>query len=184
MGRKYTISDQSQIHFVTFTIIDWLKVFDDPQHCRIFIKSVKYCQKQKGLEVYAWCIMPNHVHMIIGKTGNKNIQDIVRDLKSYTSRKIRMNLEDNAETDLAPNNILKHLKNVAVRNNRKTNFQLWQYHYHPVELSTNKMMEQRLEYIHHNPVSAGLTDVPEHWKWSSAIDYYGSKGLIDIIFIS
>jgi len=183
VGRKYKICDQSKLHFVTFTAVDWLNIFEDPKHCFIFIDSVKYCQKHKSLEVYSWCIMPNHVHMIIGTSGDTRLQDVIRDLRSFTSRKIRLNLEEIAEFDLNNLYILQHMKRTGERNSRNFDFQLWQQHYHPIELSTNRMMDQRLHYTHNNPVAAGLVEIPEQWKWSSAIDYYGGKGLIDIIFI-
>jgi len=127
--------------------------------------------------------MPNHVHMIIGTSDDARLQDTIRDLRSYTSRKIRLNLTDLAEFDLNKLYMLQHLIKTGERNSRNLDFQLWQQHYHPIELSTNRMMDQRLDYTHYNPVLSGLVKIPEQWKWSSAIDYYGGNGLIDILLI-
>ena len=85
MSRKYKISDQQKLHFVTFTVIDWIDVFTRDEYRDIFVDSVKYCQANKGLEVYAWCVMPSHVHLIVGTTGEFKLEDTIRDLKSYTS---------------------------------------------------------------------------------------------------
>ena len=89
MGRKYQIRDQEKIYFVTFTIVHWIDIFIRDYYREIFIESLKFCQKEKGLEVYAYCIMTSHVHLIIGTKGEHKLEDIIRDLKSYTSRHIR-----------------------------------------------------------------------------------------------
>jgi putative transposase len=65
MSRKYKISDYDKPHFVTFTVIQWFDVFIRDEYRGIFIDSVKYCQENKGLEVFAWCMMPSHIHMIL-----------------------------------------------------------------------------------------------------------------------
>ena len=183
MKRAYTISDQSKIYFVTFTVVKWIKVFEVDRFCEVFLNSVRYCQTNKGLEVYSWCIMPNHVHMIIGSKGEIKLEDIIRDLKSFTSRSIHLMLDKESDFDLNAGEWLNLFIQTGIKKSNNKNFQFWKSHYHAVLLSTNYMMDQRLNYIHNNPVKAGLVDVPDKWKWSSAIDYYGGKGLIDIIFI-
>jgi REP element-mobilizing transposase RayT len=180
MTRAYGISDQSRLHFVTFTIVDWIKVFEIEDHCKKFLESVRYCQENKGLEVYAWCIMPNHVHLIVGTSGKMKLENIIRDLKSYSSKQIHLALENRSEFNLG---IEEHLIKTGTKNQKNKKFQLWQQPYHAVELSTNDIMDQRLEYIHNNPVNAGLVDEPESWTWSSAIDYYGGKGLLELLYI-
>ena len=111
------------------------------------------------------------------------MEGIIRDLKSYTSRKIRLNLENLAEVDINIQDMLSYLIKEGANNPANYDFQLWQKGYHGVELSTNNMIEQRLEYIHNNPNKAGLCEFPEQWKWSSAIDYHGGKGLLEIIHL-
>jgi REP element-mobilizing transposase RayT len=183
MTRAYGISDNSRLHFVTFTIVQWIKIFKIENYCRTFLDSVKYCQKNKGLKVYAWCIMPNHVHMIIGAKDNAKLENIIRDLKSYTSRKVHLLLEERSNIDLNIEDTLNRLIRIGRNNRKNKDFQLWQQPYHAVELSTNEMMDQRLDYIHNNPVKAGLVDVQEEWAWSSATDYYGGKGLLEITYL-
>ena len=73
MSRKYKIRDQERPYFVTFTVINWIDVFIRNEYRNIFIDSVKYCQLNKGLEVYAWCMMTSHVHMIIGSNGQNSL---------------------------------------------------------------------------------------------------------------
>src|SRR6185369_15909178 len=94
MSRKYKLSDQQRLHFVTFTVIEWIDVFTRNEYREIFVDSVKFCQANKGLEVGAWCIMPSHVHLIVGTSGEFRLEDTIRDLKSYTSRHIRKAIEN------------------------------------------------------------------------------------------
>ncbi len=64
--------------------IYWIDVFIREEYMEVIIDSWKHCQEKKGLEIYGWCIMPSHVHMIIGSEKNK-LEDILRDMKSHTS---------------------------------------------------------------------------------------------------
>ena len=76
MGRKYKIRDQSRIYFVTFTVVNWIDVFIRDSYREIFIDSLKYCQQNKGLEVYAYCLMTSHAHLIIRTKGENKLEDI------------------------------------------------------------------------------------------------------------
>ena len=88
MSRKFRIRDQEAVYFVTFTVVNWLDVFIRAEYRDIFIDSVRYCQQHKGLEVYAYCVMSSHVHMIVARHGEQNLEDVIRDLKKYTSSRI------------------------------------------------------------------------------------------------
>ncbi|HLF33357.1 MAG TPA: transposase [Cyclobacteriaceae bacterium] len=183
MGRKYLIRDQDAIYFLTFTVVHWIDIFTRNVYKEIFIESVKHCQQKKGLDVYAWCIMTNHIHAILGSSGVMKLEDIIRDFKSFTSRHIRKELEQNL-SESRSKWILNLLYTTGLTNKRNNDFQLWQQHNHPIELSTNEMMDQRLDYTHYNPVKAGFVEKPEDWLWSSAMDYYGTgKGKLELKFI-
>ncbi len=76
------------------------------------------------------------------------------------------------------------MRQTGLKNSNNNDFQLWQQHSHPIELNTNELMDQKLEYIHLNPVKAGFVDIPEASIYSSARDYATKlKGLIDIVYI-
>jgi REP element-mobilizing transposase RayT len=89
MGRKYNIRDNDQFYFVTFTVIDWIDVFTRIEYRNIFLDSVVYCQKEKGLLVGAWCIMTNHVHMMLASNGTNELEDIIRDTLKLIISKLR-----------------------------------------------------------------------------------------------
>lgn len=183
MALKYKITDQNEIYFVTFTVVNWIDIFIRDHYREIFVDSIKYCQRNKGLQVYAWVIMTSHVHMIIGTDGKMKLEDVVRDMKRHTSHKIKEVLNDNS-FESRKEWMLWMFGRAGRKNTNNIDFQFWVQDNHPIQLSTGEMMLQRLNYIHYNPVEAGFVIEPEHWKWSSAYDYAGGKqSIIDLILL-
>jgi putative transposase len=188
MSRKYKIRDQNKVHFVTFTVIHWLDVFTRQEYRDIFLDSLRYCQKNKGLELYAYCIMSSHIHMIICRHGDDSLEGIIRDIKKYTSVKIVEAIRNNTQ-ESRRELFIWLFERAGQNNNKNTNFHPdsnrdWQQHSHPIELSTDEMLEQRLNYIHQNPVQAGIVMSPEDYLYSSAVNYAGlPEKLIDVILI-
>jgi len=181
MSTKYKIRDQEKLYFVSFALVDWIDVFIGNEYKDIVIDSLSYCQKNKGLEIYAWCIMTSHMHLIIGTHG-KNIEDILRDFKSFTSRSLKIAIQENP-VESRKEWMLSMMEDVGKKNSNNNDFQFWQQDNHPIELWDNYMMEQKLEYIHMNAVVAGFVSSPEDYVYSSARDYAGEKGLLEIILI-
>jgi putative transposase len=172
MSRKYKIRNDDGIYFVTFTVIRWLDVFTRTAYKDIFIESLRFCQRHKGLELYAYCIMTNHVHLIIGRNGKDTISALIRDIKKFTSLRIIGAIQhsnDESRKDM----LMWFFAREGRFNPNNKEFQFWQQYSHPVELATNEMIDQRLEYVHNNPVRAGIVLSPEHYLYSSAINYVG-----------
>ncbi len=183
MSRKYKIRDQDKLYFVTFTIINWLDVFIRKEYRDIFLDSIRYCQQNKGLEVCAYCIKSSHVHMIIGRNGEASLEGLIRDVKKYTSIKIIEAIQNNSK-ESRRELLLWLFERAGKRNANNVTYQFWQQHNHPIELATNEMIDQRLNYIHNNPVEAGIVLSPEHYLYSSAINYAGlPEKLIDVVLI-
>lgn len=181
MSRKYKIRDQNYPHFVSFAVVHWIDLFTRPIYRQILIDSLAYCQKNKGLVIHAWCIMTNHVHMIIGTNGSP-MQGILRDMKSFTSKKLKEMIIEN-EQESRKKWILWMMKQTGRKNNNNLEWQLWQQHNQPIELSNETLIRQRLDYLHRNPVEAGFVQKPEDWLYSSAGDYCGRKGFLDLVLI-
>ena len=182
MGFKYKIHDQKEFYHVTFTVVNWIDVFIRERCCEIFIDSVKHCQRNKGLLVGAWVIMTSHVHMVIGSNAD-NIENIIRDLKSFTSRQMRKELES-AVYESRKEWMMPMFYSAGKYNPNNNDYQFWIQNNHPVQLSTPEMMQQRINYIHNNPVEAGFVCEPQHWKWSSAHDYCGgTQGLLELVML-
>jgi len=178
MSRKYKFLNQQQAYFVSFAVVQWIDVFTRKIYSDILVESLRYCQNEKGLILYAWCIMPSHVHLIIG-TKKEPMQNILRDFKSFTSRSIRKEIIKHPK-ESRREWMIHMMKKAGMENGNNKDWQLWQQNNHPIELSSNSIVDQKLEYLHYNPVSAGYIESPEQWLYSSAKDYYGRKGLLDV----
>ena len=145
------------------------------------IKAIRHYQQNNGLEVYGYCIMTSHVHLIIRTNENQKPEDLVRALKGYTSRTFHNMLEEKNNTYESRRTwLLWLMKRASTFVSNTKGFQFWQQHNQPIEIWSNEVFEQKLTYIHLNPVVAGFVDQPEHWLYSSARDYAGMKGFLDL----
>ncbi|NJL15376.1 MAG: transposase [Microscillaceae bacterium] len=178
---NYKINNPDGVYFVTLTVVEWVDVFTRKRYVEIVLDSLRHCQQAKGLVIYAWCIMSNHVHLIIAKEKEPTLSDILRDFKKYTSSQIIKSIKEEPES--RRNWMLWIFSSAAKKNSNNTNYQFWQQNNQPKELISNEFMEQKLDYIHLNPVEAGIVEYAKDYLYSSARDYEGSKGLLDIQFI-
>lgn len=181
MSRNYKIRDQGGVYFVTMSIVGWIDIFTRNEYRNIYLESVRYCQKEKGLVVYAWCMMSNHVHLIV-RAEEYNLSGVIRDLKKFTSKKLFAAIEENAE-ESRRNWIVAIFRRNGEFNSNNLNFQVWQQHNQPIELYSATAIEQKLHYIHDNPVRAGWVEHAWEYLYSSARDYADIKGLLDIELI-
>lgn len=175
MSRKYKFLNPDSLYFVTFTVQGWVDIFTRNEYKNILIDNLKYCQEKKGLEIFAYCIMSNHIHLIVRAETGYVLSDILRDFKKYTSRVILKSIKENPQ-ESRKEWLLEQFKS-------KEGFSFWQTESRPVELWSNHVITQKLNYIHHNPVEEGLVFRPEDYMYSSAYDYAGGKGLLDVIII-
>lgn len=183
MSTKYKFRNQDKLHFVTFATVGWVDVFTRNMYKDVLIESLKYCQTNKGLELYAYCIMTNHVHLIIGRIGKYRMEEILRDFKKFTSSKLIKMIGDNRQ-ESRKDWMLKLFSTAGKQNSNNKNYQFWQQNNHPIELTDNYIMEQKLEYLHNNPVEAGYVLSPEEYLYSSAKNYADmSETLIEVLFI-
>ena len=183
MSEKYKIRNQDMLYFVTFTVIQWLDVFIRREYKDILLESLRYCQKNKGLEVWAYCIMTSHAHMILGRRGEPGLEGIIRDIKKFTSTEIIKAIKDNPQ-ESRKELLLWLFERAGKNNSNNTNYQFWQQNNHPIELNTNRKREQRLNYIHQNPVEAGFVLSAEDYLYSSAMNYAGRpEVLLDVMLM-
>lgn len=181
MSRNYRIKDQSKLHFVTYSCINWVDVLTRPLYKDIIVDSLKHCIDKKGLEIYVWCLMTSHGHLIIGSNQNL-IEHILRDHKRHTSKEIIKAITENPQ-ESRKQCLLWMMEYAGRKNPNNEKYQFWQQNNQPVELSTNAMMDQKLDYIHNNPVKEGMVWEAHEYKYSSAIDYAGGRGLLPVILI-
>ena len=178
MGEAYQIKDQEAVYFFTFQVVGWADVFSRQIYRDIVTDSFSYCRKNKGMELFAYVIMTNHVHAIM-RSSNGKLSDLVRDFKKHTSKLMLKEISNNPkESRKEWLEMIFHYH--AKYNKRAGERQLWTHENHAVELSTNEMMDSRLNYIHNNPVRAGFVAQPEDYLYSSARNYADMESLIEI----
>ncbi len=182
MGFKYQTNNPEGIYFTTSTIVQWIDLFTRRAFQEIVIDSLKYCQREKGLVIFVWSLMPSHLHLIAtARKRETMLSDIMRDFKKHTSKLV---IKTIAEINESRQSWLLSAFEYAGRTNRKIkDYKVWQDGYHPEEIITQPFMDQKLDYIHYNAVEAGLVTEPHHYALSSAIDYAGGKGLIDVSLV-
>ena len=171
-----------ELYFTTSTVVDWVDVFTRPRYKQIVVDSLEYCRQHKGLEIYAWVLMTNHLHMIVGTHGSYSISDVLRDFKKFTSKSIVKAIKEN--TGESRKEWLLNRFWYAGNNDKKiANYKFWQDDNHIETVSTYEFFLQKMNYIHANPVRQEIVGSPEDYLYSSANNYAGRKGLIDVTVV-
>jgi len=177
----YAIKDQRAMHFLTFTVCGWIDLFSRKVYKDILIDSFKFCKEKKGLILNAYVIMTSHVHLIARAVGENTLSDIVRDFKKYTHHTMLPIVQSDKESRRLW--MLHQFAYYAGRHSRNENYQIWTNSNHPEECFSKEFTQTKLDYIHNNPVRAGFVDTPEDYLYSSAKNYAGKQGVIDIDLI-
>jgi len=180
-GDRYLISDQNALYFLTLTVVDWVDIFTRKEHRYTIVESLRYCTKHKGLAIYAWCLMSNHLHLIARAKPGFRLSDILRDFKKFTAKKVIKSITEEPESRREW--MLNRFAFAGKRLKRIKYFKFWKDGNHAIELNSNYLTDQKLNYVHQNPVVEHIVDEPQHYLFSSARDYYGKKGLITIEYI-
>ncbi len=181
MSNAYKMRDLNGMYFLTFTVVGWVDVFSRKIYRDLIIENLKYCQQEKSLVIHAWIIMTNHIHLILSAGEKPTLTEIVRDFKKYTSRELIRLIEK--ENESRKDWMLRYFGWQGHINPNNTSYQFWVQDSHPIPLYTNEVMQQKVDYMHHNPVRAGFVDEPQDWIYSSARDYGGIKGMLDLKLI-
>jgi REP element-mobilizing transposase RayT len=172
MGRsRYTITDPKLPHFITLTVLHWIPVFTRSATVDIILDALRY-QINDGLKVYAYVILENHLHLVL--QSQQLNTDIAR-FKSYTAKQLIRYLDENKVKA-----ILDQLAFYKKAHKHDRAYQFWQEGVHPEWVQNNEMMRQKVEYIHQNPVKRGYVDEAVHWRYSSARNYAGMEGLLEV----
>ncbi|MGZ5283917.1 MAG: REP-associated tyrosine transposase [Bacteroidia bacterium] len=161
-------------YFLTCTVVGWINIFTRNRYSDLLIDSFKFCMDKKGLQIFAYVIMPNHIHFIARQENNK-LADVLRDFKSFTAKQILQSVEN--EVGESSREWLLHMFSYFARHNKQNSHQMfWQKTNHPVELTTPQIFDQKMAYIHNNPVRSGLVTNAESWYYSSS-NPLSTKGL-------
>ena len=173
MGRsRYIITEPDKPHFLTCTIVEWLPIFTRPDAVNILLDCWAFQRKHSGLKLYGYIILENHLHFI---AQAEKLDKCVSQFKSYTARKIIDDFKDRKIES-----ILQRLAFAKKAHKKDREYQFWQEGSHAELILNEDMMRQKLDYIHGNPVKRGYVNKAEHWRYSSASNYFEGEGLIDI----
>ena len=169
MSRKYKFGDKTGAYFISFATVYWIDVFTRDVYFQNIVESLDYCRKNKGMEIYGYCIMPSHIHLIF-RSENGDPSGIIRDFKGFTSRKMLKTIEENQQ-ESRKKWMLWMFERAGKKNSNVKNRQFWQQNNKPIEIWSLKVFEQKLNYIHNNPLETGFVSNPVDWKYSSARNY-------------
>ena len=169
-----------ELYFTTTTVVDWLDVFTRPRYKHIIVESLEYCQANKGLNIYAWVLMTNHLHMIVDTSGTASIGDVLRDFKKFTSKGIVKAIQEN-EQESRQEWLLNRFRFRAANEKKITNFKFWQDDNYVENIISYDFYRQKLNYIHEHPVRQEIVARAEDYLYSSARNYAGMDGLLKVI---
>ena len=163
-------------------MVEWLDVFTRNEYKDILVDSLIYCQKEKGMEIIAWCIMTNHIHLIFRSVRGQKPELLLGDFKKFTSKKIVKAIQENPR-ESRKEFLLEQFEKAGSKSSNVKKYQFWRHDNKPIELWSHKVILEKINYIHQNPVEAGIVYKPWNYLYSSAIDYAGEKGMIDNLII-
>ena len=176
MSTGYKISEDEGLYYLTFQVVGWVDIFSRKAYRDVAIDSLKYCQENKGLDVFAYVIMSNHIHLLC-RSINGNLSGTIRDFKNFTSKQF---------IDIALSNkesrkewMLMVFKFHAKFKKGQT-FQVWTHENHAEHIYSQKFIEQKVNYIHNNPVQSGIVEKSEEYIYSSAKAYADENAILDI----
>jgi REP element-mobilizing transposase RayT len=178
MSRNYKFHNAEGLYFVSFAVVYWLDVFTRNEYKNLLLESLTFCQKNKGMEIHAWCIMTSHMHLVFRSINGERPELILGDFKRFTSKAIVKAIKDNIR-ESRKEFLLSEFKKAAGKSSNVKNYQFWRHDNKPIELWSNKVIKEKIDYIHQNPVDAGLVYKAEDYVYSSALDYVGEQGLLE-----
>lgn len=178
MSTKYKAVIPGKAYFITITTVHWVDLFTRLDQKMIIVNSLNYCTENKGLEIYAYCIMPSHVHLLCRAQDQEVLATIVRDFKKFTSKKIIETITNRKESRREW--LLEMFRKSCDHLKRNQTYKVWQNGYHAIWVESEKFVRQKLNYIHNNPVKDKIVEHPWEYIFSSAQNYANKEGLVKV----
>ncbi len=176
MGRsRYTFIYNDCPHFLTCTVLNWIAVFGNTDAVQIVLNSLKFMIENQRLMLHGWVILENHLHLIASAC---NLSKEIHDFKSFTAISIINFLHENQFSSLWEQ---FRILNKGHKSHQED--QLREEGSHPELILNMGMLNQKLDYIHYNPVRRGYVEDPLNWRYSSYVDYNNGHGLLPIEII-
>ena len=166
------------VYFVSFATVHWIDVFTRQAYLSILVESLQFCRREKGMQIYAYCFMPSHIHFIFRST-NEDPAGLLGDFKKYTSKKLVKAIKENLQ-ESRREWLLWMFERAGKKKGNISKYQFWQHHNKPIELWSTKVIKQKIDYIHNNPVETGFVTEPAQWKYSSARNFSDDHTILKI----
>lgn len=181
MTTGYQIKDQNGLYFLTFQVVNWVDIFSRDIYRDIVLDSFDFAMKNKGLQLFAYVIMSNHVHLV-ANSSEGNLSACIRDIKKYTSKRIVEAI--NSPTESRRDWVLPIFLRAASQHKRNNSYQVWTHENHAILLYSNDFIAQKIDYIHNNPVHSRIVEKPEDYLYSSARNYAGLSNYLEVDVLS
>jgi REP element-mobilizing transposase RayT len=181
MSTGYQIKDQAGLYFLTFQVVDWVDIFTRQVYRDIVIDSFKYAIENKGFQLFAYVIMSNHIHLIANSEIGR-LSSTIGDIKKFTCKRIIDTIQSISES--RSEWMLNRFEFKAAQHKRNKGYQVWTHENHAIYLYSPEFIAEKLEYIHQNPVRAGIVINPEDYLYSSARNYAGLDNIIEVELMS
>jgi len=170
--RYKILKDDTNPYFVTSTVVNWFPLLENSDIAHIILNSLAFLQKEKRIIIYAYVLMKTHLHLVVSAA---DLSKEMANFRSYTARKSIDFFKEHGRQD-----ILQSLSQQKLSLRVDRDYQFWQEGLQPKRIYDRKMMQQKIMYIHENPVRKGYVVKAENWLSSSAGIYDGAKGPLDI----
>jgi REP element-mobilizing transposase RayT len=169
---RYVILEPDKPHFLTCTVVEWLPIFTRSDAVQSIFDSWTHQRLHDGLQLFGYVVLENHLHFV---AQAPRLDKCLSSFKSYTAARIIELLEERKAVWL-----LARLRFAKLAHKCDRQYQFWQEGSHAEMIFSECVMREKLDYIHQNPVKRGYVDFPEHRRYSSARNYVGQSGLIEI----
>jgi REP element-mobilizing transposase RayT len=181
MSTKYKATTTEEAYFITITTVGWVDIFTRLNQKYTLINALRYCCEHKGLEIYAYVIMSSHIHLLCKSTDGFVLSDVIRDFKTFTSKKIIQTIKDEPESRREW--MLDYFQQACKHLKRKQQYKIWQDGYHAEIVETNWFIKQKVNYIYNNPVKEKIVALPQDYYFSSARSYAGLDGELEVVIV-
>jgi len=184
MNKNINNLNQQDCSYLTFNVVDWIDVFIRPTYKQIIVDTLNSCIEAKRVTIYAWCLMTNHLHLVARAADGAGLAMIEKEFKKITTTKILEAID--IEPDLRRSWMLQRFEHFSQSLRKIEKFQLWQGCTNPAYIDFKQVykLQERVLYVHENPVRDGIVENPQDYLYSSARDYAGKQGLVKVSVIN
>jgi putative transposase len=177
---KQPYKEGRNCYFITFNTVDWVDVFIRPVYKQVIVHSLNHFIHQQKLPVYGWCLMTNHLHLIMQPGEGYDMVTFEEAYKQFTTSKIMEAID--TEPDARRKWMMGLFREAGSFFSTAKKLQVWQNVIDPVFIETTRpsQLVEHIEYIQQNPVRDRIVETAADYLYSSARDYAGLRGLVNI----